>query len=193
MHELDIEIICANSPQAKGRVERVIQTLQDRLPKELRLRGISNRMAGNAYLPEFIVDFNRRFAVVPRSNHDAHRPLLPNDDLDRILAWQETRTITKNLTVHYNNVIYQIQTNRPSYAMRKAQVTVCQNAQGNIALLYHNKPLDFTTYRRPVRQSQLVNTKTVDHKIKTPHRPAKDHPWRQYGKKLDGTPIPGSD
>src|SRR3970040_2403205 len=81
MQELDIQIICANTPQAKGRVERVIQTLQDRLPKELRLRGISNRMAGNAYLPEFIVDFNRRFAVEPRSSVDAHRPLTATDDL----------------------------------------------------------------------------------------------------------------
>lgn len=193
MQELDIQILCAHSPQAKGRVERANQTLQDRLVKELRLLGISDIDTANAYLPEFRQDFNRRFAVVPRSNHDAHRPLLPNHDLDLILAHQETRTITKNLTVHYNNVIYQIQTNRPSYALRKAQVMVCENAQGDIVILYKHKPLDFTTYRKPIRQSQLVNTKTVDHKIKIPHRPAKDHPWRQYGKKLNGTPIPGSD
>ena len=193
MQELDIQILCAHSPQAKGRVERANQTLQDRLVKELRLLGISDIDTANAYLPEFRQDFNRRFAVVPRSHHDAHRPLLPNHDLDLILSHQETRTITKNLTVHYNNVIYQIQTNRPSYALRKALVTVCENAQGDIAILYKHKPLDFTTYRKPIRQSQLVNTKTVDHNIKSPHRPAKDHPWRQYGKKLNGTPIPGSD
>ena len=92
MQELDIQIICANSPQAKGRVERVIQTLQDRLPKEMRLRGIPSREAGNAYLPEFIQDFNQRFAEDPRSSVDAHRPLTPKDDLARILTWQETRT-----------------------------------------------------------------------------------------------------
>ena len=77
MQELHIQIICANTPQAKGRVERANQTLQDRLPKELRLRGISDWEAGNAFLPEFIDDFNRRFAVQPRSSHDAHRPF-PN-------------------------------------------------------------------------------------------------------------------
>ncbi len=84
MHGLDIEIICANTPQAKGRVERAIQTLQDRLPKELRLRGISSWKTGNAYLPEFIQHFNQRFSVSPRSDHDAHRPLTARDPLDTI-------------------------------------------------------------------------------------------------------------
>jgi hypothetical protein len=82
MQELDVAIICANTPQAKGRVERVNETLQDRLVKEMRLRGISDMEEGNAYLPEFIEVFNRRFAVVPRSEHDAHRPLLLTDDLE---------------------------------------------------------------------------------------------------------------
>ena len=75
MQELDIQILCANTPQAKGRVERANQTLQDRLVKEMRLRGISSMAQGNAYLPEFIQDFNQRFAVPPRSQNDAHRPL----------------------------------------------------------------------------------------------------------------------
>ncbi|HSG45338.1 MAG TPA: ISNCY family transposase, partial [Anaerolineales bacterium] len=86
MQELDIQIICANTPQAKGRVERVIQTLQDRLVKELRLCNISSREAGNVFLPAYRADFNRRFAVQPRSTHDAHRPLLPSEHLDRILS-----------------------------------------------------------------------------------------------------------
>jgi hypothetical protein len=95
MKELDIEIICANSPQAKGRVERVIQTLQDRLPKELRLRGISTMADGNAYLPDFIADFNQRFAVEARSSVNAHRPLTAKEDLTRILTWQEPSTKSK--------------------------------------------------------------------------------------------------
>ena len=125
MQELDIQIICANSPQAKGRVERVIQTLQDRLPKEMRLRGIANLIDGNAYLPEFIQDFNQRFAVEARSSVDAHRPLTAKEDLARILTWQETRTLSKNLTLQFQKTVYQIQTQRPSYALRNAQVTVC--------------------------------------------------------------------
>ena len=75
LQKLGIRIIYANPPQAKGRVERVNRTLQDRLPKELRLRGISDWQAGNAFLPEFMDDFNRRFAIQPRSQHGAHRPL----------------------------------------------------------------------------------------------------------------------
>jgi transposase len=84
MQELDIQIICANTPQAKGRIERANQTLQDRLVKELRLLGISDIDSANAYLPEFRQDFNRRFAVAPRSNYDAHRPLLKTEKLDPI-------------------------------------------------------------------------------------------------------------
>src|SRR6266542_4457112 len=105
MQELDIQIICANTPQAKGRVERVNQTLQDRLVKEMRLRGISNMAAANAYAPEFIADLNARFAVVPTSPEDAHRPLLPQDDLARILTVQELRVLSKNLTLQYDNAV----------------------------------------------------------------------------------------
>jgi len=190
MEELDIQILCASTPQAKGRVERANQTLQDRLVKELRLRGISEMTAGNAYLPEFRQDFNRRFAVVPRSSHDAHRPLLPTDNLDCILTHQETRTLTKNLTVHYNNVIYQIHTKRPTYAMHKAPVTVCENAQGEIAILYNNKPLPYSLYHQPHRQAEVVDTKSLDQKIKLPKPPAPDHPWRRgFGYHLNGKPI----
>ena len=120
MQQLDIQIICAHTPQAKGRVERAIQTLQDRLPKELRLRNISSWQDGNAFLPEFIHDFNQRFAVQPRSDLDAHRSLSTQDDLDRILTWQETRILSKNLTLQFRKTVYQIQTNRPSYALRHA-------------------------------------------------------------------------
>jgi hypothetical protein len=190
MQELEIQIICANTPQAKGRIERANQTLQDRLVKELRLRSISDMTAGNAYLPEFRQDFNRRFAVVPRSSHDAHRPLLPTDNIDRILTHQETRTLTKNLTVHYNNVIYQIDTKRPTYAMQKAPVTVCENAQGEIAILYKNKPLPYSLYHKPQRQAEVVDTKSLDQKIKSPKSPAPDHPWRRsFGYHLNGKPI----
>ena len=182
MQELDIQIICANTPQAKGRVERVIQTLQDRLPKELRLRGISSREAGNAYLPEFMADFNRRFAVPPRSTHDAHRPLTAKDDLARIFTWQETRLLSKNLTLQFQKVIYQIQTPRPTYAMRHAAVTVCQDAQGKITLLYKGKSLEYTIFHKQARQAEIVESKQIDHALlnqSKAHKPATNHPWRK--------------
>jgi hypothetical protein len=98
-------------------VERANQTLQDRLVKEMRLRGINDMQQGNAYLPEFMADFNARFAVQPRSSLDAHRPMRVHQNLDQILAWQETRTVSKNLTIQFKNVVYQIQTDRPAYAL----------------------------------------------------------------------------
>ncbi len=189
MQELDIQIICANSPQAKGRIERANLTLQDRLVKELRLRGISDMEAGNAYLPEFREDFNRRFAVAPRSNHDAHRPLLKTDHLDVILTHQETRTLSKNLTVQFKHVVYQIQTSRPDYALRNAKVTVCENAKGEITILYKNKPLAYTVYHKAPRQAEVADSKSIDHQIKTPWTPPPDHPWRRYGKHLHAKPI----
>ena len=190
MQELDIQILCANTPQAKGRIERANQTLQDRLVKELRLRGISDMETGNAYLPEFREDFNRRFAVQPRSSHNAHRPLLATENLDIILTHQKTGTLSKNLTVQSNNVVYQIQTNRPGYAMRNAQVTICENAKGEVTILYNNKPLSYTIYHKPVRQAEVVDTKTLDHQLKTPKIPAPDHPWRRnYGRHINGKPI----
>ena len=135
MQELDIQTLCAKSPQAKGRVERVIQTLQDRLPKEMRLQGISNMTDGNAYLPEFLQDFNQRFAVEARSSVNAHRPLTAKDDLARILTWQETRTLSKTLTLQFQKIVYQIQTDRPTYALRNAQVTVCVHPREELTIL----------------------------------------------------------
>ena len=182
MQELDIQIICANTPQAKGRVERVIQTLQDRLPKEMRLRQIASREAGNAYLPEFLVDFNQRFAEPPRSDVDLHRPLTAKEDLSHILTWQETRTLSKNLTLQFQKTVYQIQTKRPSYALRNALVTVCVNAQEQITILYNGKSLPYTIYHQQAKQAEVVSAKQLDLALQKPHlpsKPAPDHPWRQ--------------
>jgi predicted SprT family Zn-dependent metalloprotease/transposase len=185
MRELDIQIICANTPQAKGRVERANQTLQDRLPKEMRLLKINTREAGNAYLPEFMADFNKRFADEPRSDVDAHRPLIVKDDLTHILNWQESRTISKNLTVQFENVVYQIQTERPTYTMRNAIITVCVDARQNVTLLYNGKSLPYTVFHKQAKQAEVVLAKDLNQTIKTksalvPHQPAPDHPWRTF-------------
>jgi len=189
MKEIDIEIICANTPQAKGRVERAIQILQDRLVKEMRLRGISTIDDANAYVIEFMDDYNDRFAVEPRSSHNAHRALRPDEDLDQVFTLQEQRILSKNLTLQYKNVVYQIQTARPTYAMRKAAVIVCQNDRGEISILYKGQSLAYTVYRKQQRQAEVVSSKSIDNKLKKLHRPSKDHPWRQYGQRISGKPI----
>jgi len=185
MQELDIQIICANTPQAKGRVERVIQTLQDRLPKEMRLLNIRSREDGNAYLSEFMADFNQRFADEPRSDLDAHRQLAAQDNLAHILTWQEARTISKNLTIQFEKIVYQIQTERSTYAMRNATVTVCMDAKQNVTLLYNGKSLPYNVFHKQPKQSEVVMAKDLNKTINTksapvPHKPAPDHPWRRF-------------
>jgi hypothetical protein len=91
LHELNIDILYANSSQAKGRVERMNKTLQDRLVKALRLEGISTLEAANAFLPGFLERFNAKFAKVPASDKDLHRPLTELDDLDEVLCWLAER------------------------------------------------------------------------------------------------------
>ena len=197
MQELGIQIICANTPQAKGRVERANQTLQDRLTKELRLRDISTPEEANQWLPEFMESYNQRFATQPRSRLDFHSPLAPTEQLDRILCRKSTRFLSKNLTFQYFKTIYQIHVNRPSYAMRKAQVTVLENAQGQVTVLYKNHPIPFEVYYQQAKQSEVVSAKSVDFELRNAacaHKPAPDHPWRNYPSPLpsqQNDPIQG--
>ncbi len=189
MYQLGIKLLCANTPQAKGRVEKANQTLQDRLVKEMRLRGIATMAEGNAYLAEFREDYNRRFAVSPRSAENAHRPLLPQDDVARILTVQELRHLSKNLTFNYHNVIYQIQTPRPTYALRQAQVVVREDRHGAIAVEYKGQPLNYTVCHRQPHHAEETPSKLIDvalaqlpapkRRRRAPAVPAANHPWRQ--------------
>jgi hypothetical protein len=189
MQELDIELICAHSPQAKGRVERANQTLQDRLVKELRLQGISSVAEANTYLPEFIADFNARFAVSPRCEAAAHRQLASTADLDRILVLCERRVLSKNLTLSYNNVIYQVETKRAAYTMRGAHVEVRETRAGEIRIEYQGKPLEYTVYQeQEQRQARVTPSKLIDAALSRPactgkrktYHPPMSHPWKHF-------------
>jgi hypothetical protein len=187
---LEIEAIHARTPQAKGRVERANQTLQDRLVKELRLRGINEPELANAYLPEFMADFNRRFAVPPSSEVDAHRPLLHRPrELDLLLAEQEIRTLSKSLSVQYRNVVYQLRHQGPGYPLRGATLTVCALADGEVVLLREDRELPYTTYRKGECPPALEDEKTLNERVdaamakvpRAPSKPRPDHPWRKAG------------
>ena len=106
LRSLNIDIICANSSQAKGRVERANKTLQDRLVKELRLAGVSDMEVANAFATRFLETYNARFAKAPANAKDLHRALRPRDDLDQILAWRELRHVSQNLTLQYDKVFF---------------------------------------------------------------------------------------
>jgi hypothetical protein len=100
LYEQNIDGICANTAAAKGRVERAHLTLQDRLVKELRLEGIADIEAANAFMPQFIDDYNARFGKEPREAHNAHRALRADEELELIFCWRELRKVTKALTLH---------------------------------------------------------------------------------------------
>jgi transposase len=186
MNELGIEIICANTPQAKGRVERANKTLQDRLTKELRLHNISSPEEANKWLPEFMEDYNNRFATTPRSDLDFHTPLSTSDNLDHILCRKETRLLSKNLTFQYHKTIYQIHVDRPTYAMRNTVVTVLEKPNLEVIVLYKNQPINFDVYYQQQKQAEVVPSKSIDQAMlnaSKAHPPAPDHPWRKFNLK----------
>jgi hypothetical protein len=160
---LNIDILCANTPAAKGRVERAHLTLQDRLVKELRLRGISDVEAANAFAPEFIADYNRRFARAPRSEHDTHRPLQPSDDLARIFSWQETRLVSKSLTLNYKRVLYVLDPTDAARAARGQRVGIEEREDGSLSFWHGENPLLATAFPKEhgVQQGEVVESKRL--------------------------------
>lgn len=161
MDELLIGCIFAESAEAKGRVERVNETLQDRLVKEMRLRGISTMEAANAYVPEYMEIFNRKFAFVPKSPVNMHRPLLSTQNMEEILCLKYTRILSRQLTISYGSRIYQIKTERPTYAMRYAPVTVQENVSGIVRILYKGKSLAYTILKQQPK-ADIVDSKQLN-------------------------------
>lgn len=140
MAELDIEIITANSPQAKGRVERGFETHQDRLVKELRLRGISTMEAANEYLSRYIQAHNARYSVAPRSTTDAHRPLIAGQDLRDVFSIKLTRVVRNDYTIQYFGRWIQVERNQG--VCPKAELTVQTRLDGTVRLLYKGLKID---------------------------------------------------
>lgn len=184
--ELGITCIHANSPQAKGRVERANQTLQDRLVKEMRLVGINNKDAANVWLPSFIADYNQRFAVTAKSPIDAHVPYQDSKGaLTRVLSVQVTRTLSKNLSCQYENKLLQIETIGTGLALRKAKIILHEHFDGRTELYWQGRRLTYTTLDKPLRQASEVDAKTVNTRVdeasttrNASHKPAPHHPWR---------------
>ncbi len=186
---LDIEPIHANTPQAKGRVERANLTLQDRLVKELRLRNISDIESANAFLPEFLVDYNKRFGVAPASEHDAHRLVLHSArDLSLILSLHHTRKLSKNLTLQFKNREYQIQGEGNGYRMRKSTVTICEAFDGEVTILHNGRELDWRLLAEGEPPIPVTDEKGLHHTVdqaiacqgRNPARkPRPDHPWKK--------------
>jgi len=190
MKELGIDLICASSPQAKGRVERANQTLQDRLVKEMRLEGITDYQHANEFLDYYLPIHNNKFAVQPKKPVDSHEPLRPENDLDLIFTKRYSRILSKNLEFQYNRVVYQIQSDRPTYALKGRKVTVCENEEGKIYVLLGKTPLEFKHFYKQPKRHKVASSKEID---RLTYKPAEDHPWRNYGHRINGNPIPVPD
>ena len=163
LHALNIDIICANSSPAKGRVERANKTLQDRLVKELRLADAATLADGNALLPAFIADYNARFAKAPANNKDLHRPLRAGDDLDDAFAWKEERTPSQALTLQYDKVMFILEPSEPAKAAIGKRVTVVDYPDGRLAIRYRGVELAYRTFDklRQVDQGAIVENKQL--------------------------------
>jgi hypothetical protein len=197
LYELNIDGMCANTPAAKGRVERAHQTLQDRLVKELRLQRISTVDAANAFMPTFIDDYNRRFGKLPRDRHDAHRPIRKDEDLDAIFAWREYRKVTDSLTLRYERKMYLIQDTPSNRRLIGKYIEVFQFPDGRIEIrvagsltaLLHIRQTRNDRSGRNRRQQTIepcashVTDRSGSRDNRVVFRPSTAH-------RVDGTPIP---
>lgn len=186
LEQLGIEGIQANSPQAKGRVERANQTLQDRLVKEMRLQEISGQEAANAWLPQYIRAFNRRFAVVPSSASDAHVPYTGSPEaLQRILSVHTTRRLSKNLSCQHEGLLYQVHSADQGLALRGAQVSIIEHQDEKKELLWQGRALPYSCSTKPGKQAAAIDGKAVNAKVENAlsqrQYKSKDigHPWKQ--------------
>jgi hypothetical protein len=146
LHELNVGIICANSPQAKGRVERAHKTLQDRLVKELRLAGIGTAEAANAFVPAFVADYNARFAKEPRRPEDLHRPAPGAADLDEIMVVREERTVSASLTLRYDKMLLLLEPTEATRGLARRRVTVVNYPDGRFAVRHEGSDLPFRVF-----------------------------------------------
>src|SRR6201992_72638 len=163
LYALTIDIICANSSPAKGRVERANKTLQDRLVKELRLAGATTLAEGNALLPAFIADYNARFAKAPANTKDLHRPLRASDDLDDAFAWKEERTLSQALTLQYDKVVFILEPSEQAKAAIGKRLTVIDYPDGRLAIRYRGVELAYRTFDKiqQVDQGAIVENKRL--------------------------------
>lgn len=189
LEALEIAGIQALTPQAKGRVERLFQTLQDRLVKALRLAGVCDMAAANAFLEDYLATHNARFAVAPADDTDAHAPYDGNaEQLARICAIHHRRKLSKDLVLSFNRQRYILQTGgQPRYALRGATVTVVVYPDQRIELLHGEEILPFKVFDTASAPMPPVDDKTLNTRVdevlkgrrwSEKSRPAPNHPWR---------------
>jgi hypothetical protein len=183
MRELDIELICAHSPQAKGRVERRNGVLQDRLVKALRLAGIVTLEEANRFVEEeYLAGMDARFQVPAARKADVHRRVPRGLDLALVLSFQELRVVQADWTVAWRRRWFQLTASNQKLALVGGRVTVCEQLDGKIRLRYQGRELAWEELpERPKAATEPKRTRTSVGTVnvsKGPWKPAADHPWR---------------
>ena len=169
LNELGIELIHANTPQAKGRIERSFSTLQDRLVKEMRLKNISDIETANNFLKEYLPVFNSKFNVIAFDNTDVNVKIDANIDLDSYLCIKAQRTVKNDNTVSYDAKIYQLES-----FIRAKTVTVEEHMDGSVHIKHNGMPIK---YKEIIKRPAKIAEKVV--KIRKKYIPPAGHPWRQ--------------
>lgn len=167
LDRLDIGILNASSSQAKGRVERGFRTLQDRLVKEMRLRDISSIEAANAFCDQYARMHNESFARAAFDPTDAHRPLPADLDLFQSIRWEEERTLTKSLVVHYNKAIFIVEDCSQAREAIGQKVVVSEHPNGTIELQFKGVtlPYRFMDKMRRIHQPEIADSKRLGHAL----------------------------
>jgi len=180
LNELNVKAIFAKSPQAKGRIERSFETLQDRLVKELRLAGVSSLERANAFLDEYLPKYNARFAIKPFRKTNLHRAVPKTLNLDEIFCIKEYRSIGNNYSFQWKNRLFVIPT--PTITMKKQRICVMESFDGIVSAKLNGKLLDILE----VTQKDLIAVEKVQKATrrflrskKVCYRPPINHPWRR--------------
>ena len=177
MRELDVELILARSPQAKGRVERMNGTLQDRLVKALRRAKICDLEAANQFLDDtFLAEFNARFAVAAAASEDWHRPLSAATDLSRIVSIQESRVVAKDWTLRWRNRALQLPREAAEFIRSGQRVTVCEPLDGVLRVFAGEREVSWSAILAPPLPKPAKRSGPTG--SSQGHKPAADHPWR---------------
>ena len=178
MRELDVDLIPAYSPQAKGRVERRHGLFQDRLVKEMRLQGVGSIEAANSYLDgSFLQLLKERYSVEPRDPVDGHRSRPSATTLALVLSWQEARSVAKDWTVCWCDRRLQIDARHAALGLPGRRVVVVERRDGTLAILYGRRLLIFRAAPAPAKP--IPQASTTQDRHRTPNIPAATHPWRR--------------
>lgn len=173
LRELGVELIAAHSPQAKGRIERLFHTFQDRLVKEMRVAGIATLPEANRFLPAWLAQYNRRFAVQPAHGTDLHRPLAAGTKVRAVLALKTRRVLRRDRTVAHGGQLYQIQSR-----VRATHVVVEERVDGTLRMLHQGRPLP---YQPILHRPRPVWRPTPPRRPRPLVKPPATHPWNRFG------------